>query len=609
MRYRFQWTAPILISPHDPKTVYHGGNVVFRTTDGGQTWAAISGDLTRNDKSKQKWSGGPITGDNTGAEYYCTIFALAESPRQKGVLWAGSDDGLIHVSKDDGKTWTDVTKNIPGIPEWGTVDCIEASPFEAGAAYVVVDAHRLDDMRPYLFKTTDYGQTWKNLSGQMPDDVYLHAIREDPKRRGLLYAGTEHGISFSRDDGATWQELKLNLPTVPVHDLIVKDNDLVLGTHGRSVWVLDDLTAVREWSPEVARKDMHLFPPQPAYRYRYHVAFGGKPIGTNPPVGVPIQYALKQKPKDVITLEVLDPQGKQVVLLKSKEKPKKPKPNQRDVIERSVEEEDPDAREERTKLPELKTEIGLNRVVWNLRYKGAEPIKNAKIDEGDPEAGPLVNPGTYTLKLTVDGKTLTAQVEVRLDPREEFTDAGAQRANGNGGPIPSTLEAPARISRVGLDEQLKLALKVRDDITRLSQMVQQLRAIRQQLDERNDLLQNDKKAETLRQATDTLITKLDELEAKLHNPRAEVTYDILAQRGGAQLYSHLGYLYESVKDADGTPTQGMRQRAVELERELDKSEEQLKAIISEDLTKVNDLASKLEVPGVIVPKPVEEKKE
>jgi photosystem II stability/assembly factor-like uncharacterized protein len=608
MRYRFQWTAPIVVSPHDPKVVYHAGNVLFKTTDGGQSWTAISGDLTRNDRTKQKWSGGPITGDNTGAEYYCTIFAVAESPRQKDLIWAGSDDGLIHVTQDGGRNWSNVTKNIPGMPEWGTVACIEASPFDAGTAYLVVDAHRLDDMRPYLFKTTDYGKTWKSLTSQLPQDVYLHALREDPRRKGLLYAGTEHGVSISRDDGATWQELKLNLPTTPVHDLQVKENDLVVGTHGRSVWILDDLTALREWSPEIAAKDVHLFTPLVTQRYLYHANFGGKGIGANPPPGAVIYFTLKGPPKDDITLEVLDAEGKQVVLLKSKPKPKKPKPNQRDVIEKRVEEEDPDAREEKYKLPVLKTEAGVNRVVWNLRYKGADVIPNAKIDEGDPEAGPLVNPGTYTLKLTVDGKTETASLTVVLDPRERLADSVTRttsfKLNGQEAPSqppPSTTKSPAVVTRSGLDESLRLALAVRNDISRLAMMVNQVRTIRRQLEERDELLQDDPRAESIRKAAEALIEKLDELEAKLQNPRAEVTYDILAQRGGAQLYSQLGFLYETLKDPSGSPTQGMRERYAELSRELEKYSGELKSLVSGDLAKINSEAQKLAILGVIVP--------
>ena len=228
LKYRFQWTAPIArLAARSAGRLPRRPTCCSAPADGGQTWTAISPDLTRNDRSKQKWSGGPITGDNTGVEFYCTIFAVAESPKQKGVIWAGSDDGLVHVTRDGGGNWTNVTSAMAGFPEWGTVSLIEPSPFDAAAAYVVVDAHRLDDMRPYLYKTTDYGRTWKRLDAGLPPDIYLHAVREDPQKRGQLYVGTERGVVYSPDDGATWRSLQLNLPTVPVHDLVVKDQSLV----------------------------------------------------------------------------------------------------------------------------------------------------------------------------------------------------------------------------------------------------------------------------------------------------------------------------------------------------------------------------------------------
>ncbi|PYQ59284.1 MAG: glycosyl hydrolase, partial [Acidobacteria bacterium] len=267
MRYRFQWTAPIAVSPHDPKVVYYGANVVFRTADGGQSWSVISPDLTRDDKSKQKWAGGPITGDNTGVETYDTVFVIAESPVQKDLIWAGSDDGLIHVTEDGGKKWRDVTADIPEIPKWGTTGMIEPSHFDARTAYLVIDAHRLDDFRPYLWKTTDLGRTWKRLDGGLPRDVYLHSVKEDPTKKGLLYLGTERGVAFSRDDGATWHGLKLNLPTVAVHDLVVKDDKLALGTHGRSMWIFDDLKPVREPVPaSAAANGLYVYPVSDAVR-------------------------------------------------------------------------------------------------------------------------------------------------------------------------------------------------------------------------------------------------------------------------------------------------------------------------------------------------------
>jgi photosystem II stability/assembly factor-like uncharacterized protein len=594
LRYRFQWTAPILVSPHDPKVVYHASNVLFKTIDSGAHWTAISGDLTRNDKSKQKWSGGPITGDNTGVEIYDTIFAIAESPKQKDLLWAGSDDGLVHISRDGGKHWSNVTANIKGLPEWGTVDCIEASPFDAATAYVVVDAHRLDNLHPYLFKTSDYGKSWTKLAEKLPVDIYLHAVREDPMRRGMLYVGTERGVAFSIDDGATWQQLKLNLPTVAVHDVIVKNNDLVVGTHGRSVWILDDLTPLREMSPQVAAKNAHLFPVEPAIRYRYHAGFHAKAIGQNPPAGAIIDYYLKAKPKEVIRLEVVDAQGNVVTTMKSKPKkepaasgPQRSQGEEQAKVAAKEEEEepedDPDAPYERAKKTVLTTEVGVNRVSWDLRYKGAEKIKGAKVDAGVVDQGPLVNPGTYTLKLTVDSKTLTTPVEVRADLRGHLPEGD-------------------------LAEQLKFALTIRDDLSRLAQLVNEIRSIRKQLNARDALLKGNPKTKTLLKPGQELIGKLDALEEKLHNPKAQVAYDILAQRGGAQLHSQLAFLFEAAKDSDGAPTEGMREMYAEESHLLTQYGNELKALISGELAKLNETAKNLDVPNIIISAPTEDTK-
>jgi photosystem II stability/assembly factor-like uncharacterized protein len=567
LRYRFQWTAPILVSPHDPNVIYHGGNVLFRTRDAGLHWKAISPDLTRNDKTKQQWSGGPITGDNTGVEYYGTIFALAESPKQKDLLWAGTDDGLVQVSRDGGEHWENVTKNIPGMPEWGTVSGIEASPFDAATAYVVVDAHKLDDMRPYLFKTRDGGKTWDRLTAKLAPDVYLHAVREDPKQKGLLYLGTERGVSFSHDDGATWEELKLNLPTVAVHDLVIKDNDLVVGTNGRSIWIFDDLTPVREMTPAVAGQDAHLFPVQPAVRWRYHEPMEAphqKQAGTNPPRGAVINYFLKQKPKDPLRLDIHDAQGKLVRTLSGK-----PEPEEAPA-------DDPDEPADRPKPPRLTTFAGLNRVAWDLTYTGPTRIPKAKFDGGDAKFGPLVTPGDYNLTLTVDGKTYRAKVTVRPDPRVQ---------------VPSS----------DLGDQLHLALKVRDDISRLSDIVRRLRSIRGQLTARDELLKDQPRAQSLVQSSKDLIHKLDDLEAQLHNPKAEVSYDILAQRGGAKLYSKLIFLFDFLKDSDGAPTQGMREVHEEQSRELKELAEKFDKLLGSDLAKLNEAARGLEIPGILVP--------
>jgi photosystem II stability/assembly factor-like uncharacterized protein len=565
LKYRFQWTAPILVSSYDSKTIYHAANVLFRTTDAGAHWTKISDDLTRNDKSKQKFSGGPITGDNTGVEVYGTIFALAESPKEKGVLWTGSDDGLVHVSRDGGKNWSNVTPKE--LPKWGTVCCIEPSPFDAGTAYVVVDAHRLDDMKPYLFKATEFGKSWKLLSGKLPQDIYLRAVREDPKGQGLLYVGTERGLAYSTDDGASWRQLKLNLPTVAVSDLVVKGNDLVLATSGRSIWIFDDLTPIRELIPRFAEMDAYLFKTQPTVRYRYHGALdastGGKTAFANPPKGAIINYYLKKKPKGDITLEILDAKGNKVHMLTSKKEPEEPP--------------DPGGySDEKPKQTLLTTHVGVNRVVWDLTYAGATLIKGAKTDGGQASIGPLVTPGIYVLKLTVGGTTNQDRFGVLPDPRPKFKPAD-------------------------LDAALALALKVRDDITRLSTTVERLRAIRKQLADRNELLKDNADTADLVKASKDLIAKLDDLEGKLHNPKAEVSYDILAQKGGAKLYSQLVWLYEQIVDSDGAPPQGIKEVYSEQAGLLKKLEQDYKSLVNGDLASLNETAKKLEVPGVLVP--------
>jgi photosystem II stability/assembly factor-like uncharacterized protein len=579
LKVRFQWTAPVMISPHDSKTVYHGANVLFRTQDGGKTWKAISPDLTRDDKSKQKFSGGPLTGDNTGAEVYCTIFAIAESPKQAGVLWAGSDDGLVHVSRDGGKSWDNVTKNIPGMPNWGTVVCIEASPFDAATAYVVVDNHRNNDVTPYLYRTSDFGKTWKSLTGKIGVEDYLHVVREDPLSKGLLFAGSETGVLFSPDDGATWLPLKLNMPTVAVHDLQVKNNDLVVGTHGRSVWILDDLTPVRQMRKYVTQKEKDYpeviwFKEVPAaVRWRYHAPVHStedRHAAPNPPKGAVLHYYLRG-PAKALTLDVLDANGKLVRQFTSKKADPEANPDE------AMPEEDPDADDD-DKPVKLSTKAGLHRVVWDLHHEGAKTIPGAKIDNGNPRVGPLVNPGKYTVRLKVDGKEFpAAPVEVLPDPRTKFGEKE-------------------------LAEQLELALKVRDDISHLTALVKGMRSVKKQIENRQDVLRGDAKAKALLKAGKALVEKLDGIEGKLHNPKAKVVYDILAQKGGAKLYSQLANTLENLRDADGAPTQGVREVYADFARELRQLDGEVRKLFGGELVELNDAARKGEFPTVVAPK-------
>lgn len=561
LKYRFQWTAPTATSPHNPRVLYHASNVLFRTEDAGQTWTAISPDLTRNDKTKQQWSGGPITGDNTGVEVYDTIFVVAESPVQKDLIWVGTDDGLVQVTQDGGKTWSNVTSSMTGLPEWGTISMIEPSRYDAATAYVTADAHRLDNTKPYLFKTTDFGKSWTRLDSKLPQDIYLHSIREDSKDKNMLYLATERGVAFSQDGGKSWQSLKLNLPTVAVHDLQVKDNSLVVGTMGRSIWIFDHLNVLREFSPQsISGKSIRLFSASDAMRWYIYPTWPADTWnGENPADLAVFYYWLKETPKSDITIDILDSQGKVINTLSSKPK---------DPIGSG---DDPKSEEEALKKAALPKDPGVQMATWDLHYAGADMIKNAKVD-GDPSAGPVAPPGTYTVRLTVDGQSETTQLTVLADPR-----------------IHMSADDYAGMTSFGLT--------VRDEVSRLTHMVNQIQSIRRQINSRNELLAKNEKAAQLIKDSTTLVVKLDALEAKLHNPKAEVNYDILAT--GAMLYSRMGNLYSMVVDGDGLPNQGMRETFAAQKQELDEFDAQLKQTISADLTALNSQASNLGFPVIL----------
>ncbi|MGD0192068.1 MAG: glycosyl hydrolase [Rhizomicrobium sp.] len=398
--HRFNWTSPLIMSPHNPDTLYVGMERVYKTSNDGQSWTPISPDLTRNDKSKQGPSGGPITHDITSVEYYDTVFAIAESPLKAGLLWVGSDDGLVHITANDGASWSDVTPR--DMPQWGTVSMIEPSHFDTGTAYVAVDRHKLDDIAPHAYKTNDGGKTWTHIDAGLPNGAVVHAVREDPAKRGLLYAGTETGVFVSFDDGAHWQSLQLNLPQSPIHDLLVKGDDLVVATHGRSFWVLDDLTPLRQVNPASAQQTAILYAPEVTYRLFYPDSVDAHPpIGANPPAGAVVDYYLAA-PKGEITLDVLDSNGKLVRHISSTKSTREQQPP-----------EWPDQVEPMVKLP---AQRGMNRFVWDLRYNDPVQIPGA-FYEGEAPRGPLAMPGKYTLKLTAGGKVMTQTLTMKLDPR------------------------------------------------------------------------------------------------------------------------------------------------------------------------------------------------
>jgi len=562
LRHRFQWTAPLATSPHDPKVLYHGAEVLFRTTDRGATWTAISPDLTRNDRTKMRWSGGPITGDNTGVEIYGTIFSVAESPLQPGAIWAGTDDGLVQLTRDGGTTWQNVTP--AALPAWATVECIEPSRFDAGTAYVVVDAHRLDDDRPYLFRTRDWGATWESLAGGLPREDFLMVVREDPERRGLLFLGHARGVAFSRDDGRTWQPLKLNLPPVAVVDLEVHAGDLVVATRGRSIWVLDDVGALRAFDDDVRAEPLHLFPPRPTIRWSLDWGWGQRleGAGENPPYGVLVDYWLKEPVDGEVVLEVTDASGRVRRRLSS-------------VAESArFAMDDPDEPTAEPK-PALNAEAGLHRALWDLRFAGAAELADAKLDTGDPPVGPVAPPGSYRLRLSAAGRTVETSVEVKPDPRIDAR----------------TVDYAA---------QVEFAERVFDAIARIVDRVEEIRSIRAQVADLVGRLAATGGRDALVASGRAVLAELRAIEVELHNPDAEVVYDVLSRPGGAKTLSVLTWLYGSGLDESGDPpTQGQREVFDEELAKLAGLEGRLTALKSGELANLERLAKAADLPRVL----------
>ena len=525
-RYRFQWTFPIVISPHNPSRMYVGSSVIFQTDNEGQTFKPISPDLTRNDPKTLGASGGPITKDQTSVEYFGTVFTIAESPRTAGVIWAGSDDGLVHITRDGGKTWKNVTP--AGLPEWARISMIEPSSFATGTAYFAANRYQLDDMRPYLYKTSDYGATWTAITSGIPATEFTRVLREDPERAGLLYAGTERGVWVSFDDGANWQSLRRNLPIVPIHDLAVKEGDLIAATHGRSFWILDDLSALRQLSPEITRTAAHLFKPRKVYRAGFGGgggtgAAGGHPTGANPPSGGVIYYWLAQ-PRQLVTMDFLDRQGKVIRSFTSQQDPTVAADSIRgdsirtarnDSLRRAGATPDTTVRSEargeetppgddgpvrRPPPPRVANKAGLNMFAWNLRYPDASVFENMILWAGGT-SGPVALPGTYSARLNVNGRSYTQPLAIVKDPRSTASDAD-------------------------LREQFDFLMRIRDKTSQANDAVKTIRNIKAQLADREKRMPADKRA-AFSSAANDMTTRLSAVEGEIYQVKNQSGQDPL----------------------------------------------------------------------------------
>jgi len=525
--------------------LYTASQVLFRSTDGGGSWTAISPDLSRNDKSKQASSGGPITKDNASAEFYDLIYSIAPSPARAGEIWIGTDDGLVQLTEDEGKTWHNVTP--PGMPAWAKVALIEASPFDAGTAYVSVDAHKLGDFKPYIFRTHDFGKTWTAITDGLAAPAYVHAVRSDTVRKGLLFAGTETGAYVSFDDGDHWQSLQLNLPTTSVRDFAVKDGDLVVATHGRSFWILDDITPLRQATAAVADEAAHLFTPAPAIRFRPGNGQDGHVgVASNPPDGAQLDYYLKDAVHGTIALDVYDAQG-HLVRRFSSEKLAPP----------------PHLKYGRAHKPEeLSTDAGFHRIVWNLRYD-LPPYIRAKVapvyDMGGP-LGPMVLPGTYQVKLTVDGHTQAAPVKVVLDPRVHATAAQLQ-------------------------QQFDLMRKTWEALAQDHVAVNGILSLHAQLEALETRLAGVANGQPIIAAAKALDAKIVAVEEELYQPKSEADEEQLNYP--VKLNSQLAYLQTVIDSADAAPTAQSVEVFGRLRRRLDEQLAQWKTLQDHDLPALN----------------------
>ena len=597
-KFRFQWNFPIFFSRHDPGTLFTAGNVLFKTNNGGASWEQISPDLTRNDPTKLGPSGGPITKDNTSVEYYCTIFCATESVTDKNVIWTGSDDGLIHLTRDGGKNWEEVTP--PELPEWAQINSIEPHPTEPGGLYVAATRYKLDDFKPYLLKTMDFGKTWTMINNGIDRQHFTRVVRADPERPGLLYAGTESGLYISFDDGEQWQAFQCNLPIVPITDLTIKEGDLIVATQGRSFWVLDDLTMLHQWNRDLLDNDVHLFQTRPTYRMRGGGSSRpGRTAGQNVASGVPLHFYLKEKPgDDVVTrLEIIDPRGKVASVFSTA----------------------PDRDQQESAL---KLTTGLNSLRWNMRYPGAETFEGLVL-WGGGTGGPQAVPGQYQVRLTQRpksdasgkrrradrkaniGKT-SAQAKRKPKQRKAKQEKTAKQASVNSDPqwsVTGTFEIKPdpRTSAKPEDfaAQFDFLIGVRDKLSEVHRTIGQIRDVRDQLRELQLRLEQADQSPDLVDQAKQLSQQLTEIETKLYQTNNESPQDPL--NFPIRLNNRLSGLVGVVASGDNAPTRQSIEVRDMLIKQIDQQLASYRKLVKQGLKKFNAAVDKAQVPAIFTP--------
>lgn len=548
-KYRFQWNYPIFFSPNNPKRLYAAGNHLFATEDEGKTWQMISPDLTTNDKKKQASSGGPITQDNTSVEYYCTIFTATESWVEKDLLWTGSDDGLIHVSKDGGKTWENVTPK--DIPQWMMWNSVEVDPFKKGAAYFIGTRYKLDDFKPYIYKTEDYGKTWKLIVNGIPSMHFTRTLRADRKRQGLLYAGTEYGMYISYDDGANWKPFQLNLPVVPIVDLAIKNNDLIVGTQGRSIYILDDLTVVQEKNADILNKNLHVFSVNPAYRMPGGGRRGGggrfsggelRNVGMNPPNGVLFNYYLKNANDSTrLSIEIMDKNKKTIKIFSTSSKDNK------------------------IEVPEK----GMNQFEWDMNYPQAERVEGLILWNGFV-GGPKAAPGNYFAKFKSGSDSAEVAFTILPDPNY-------------------------KTSQAEYEEQFNHLITIRDKFSAIMKAIKNIREIRQQMNDFSARVGKDIPKE-VKQQMDTVHKQITAVEEALHQTKAKSGQDVL--NFPIRLDDKLASIYNASAAGQSGLTKQTKDAYYELLPLIDEQLNKLNKIMSEDVSKLNQLIHEKTLPVI-----------